>query len=154
MIDKELLKETVDKALEGTGCFPVEIKVTPANAITVEIDSMESVDIDRCVELTRAIEAAFDRDVEDYELEVGSSGLTSDFKDPRQWQKNIGNEIELLTSDGRKMRATLTAADADGFTIEYQKKVRKEGEKRPTVETVTETHPYSAAKSARYHLEF
>lgn len=154
MIDKELLRETVDKALEGTGCFPVEIKVTPANEITVEIDSMESVDIDRCIALTRAIEAAFDRDAEDYELEVGSSGLTSEFKDPRQWLKNVGNEIELLTADGRKMRATLTAADEEGFTIEYQKKVRKEGEKRPTAETVTETLPYTAAKSARYHLEF
>lgn len=154
MIDKEELTRVVEGALEGTGCFAVEIKVSPSNEITVEIDSMESVDIDRCVELTRAIEAVFDRDVEDYELEVGSSGLTSPFKDIRQWRKNIGNPVEVLTRDGRKLRGELLAAEDDAFVLAQERKVRREGEKRPVLETFEERIPYADVKTACYHLEF
>ena len=154
MIDKEELTRVVERALEGTGCFAVEIKVSPSNEISVEIDSMESVDIDRCVELTRAIEAAFDREVEDYELEVGSSGLTSPFKDIRQWRKNVGNVVEVLTRDGRKLRGVLVSAADDSFVLAQERKVRREGEKRPVVETFEETLAYADVKTARYHLEF
>lgn len=154
MIDKEELTRVVEEALEGTGCFAVEIKVSPSNEITVEIDSMESVDIDRCVELTRAIESVFDRDVEDYELEVGSSGLTSPFKDIRQWRKNIGNSVEVLTRDGRKLRGELLAAEDDAFVLAQERKVRREGEKRPVLETFEERIPYADVKTACYHLEF
>ena len=40
MIDKELIGGIVEKALEGTDNFLVEVKVTPDNSVTVEIDSM------------------------------------------------------------------------------------------------------------------
>ncbi len=90
MIDKQLLTQTIEEAIAGTSLFLVDVKVTPDNNITVEVDSREGVDIDECVNLTRAIEARFDRDVEDYELEVGSAGLTSPFKVKAQYEKNTG----------------------------------------------------------------
>ncbi len=106
MIDKELIGGIVEKALEGTDNFLVEVKVTPDNSVTVEIDSMTGVDIDTCARLTREIESQVDREVEDYELEVGSAGLTSPLKVRRQYEKNIGNELEVLTKDGRKLTGT------------------------------------------------
>ena len=63
MIDKELLTRTVADAIAGTDLFVVDIKVTPANEITVEIDSATGVDIDACAAITRRIEDVFDRDV-------------------------------------------------------------------------------------------
>lgn len=104
MIDKTALTAFIEGRLENTDLYLVDVEVTPANEIRVEIDSDASVDIDRCVELTREIEQEFDRDVEDYELEVGSAGLTSPFKVLRQYEKNIGNEVEVLAADGRKYR--------------------------------------------------
>ena len=68
MIDRQALSDFVEQKLKDTGCFLTDVKVTPDNQITVEIDSMNAVDIDECVSLTRAIEAEFDRDKEDYEL--------------------------------------------------------------------------------------
>lgn len=73
MIDKDLLTATVNEAIEGTSLFLVDIDVRPGNTIVVEVDSTEGVDIDQCVAITRKIEERFDRDVEDYELEVGSA---------------------------------------------------------------------------------
>lgn len=70
MIDQQLLRQTVEQTIDGTDAFIVSINVGADNRICVEIDSMTGVDIDTCVAITRAIEAAFDRDKEDYELEV------------------------------------------------------------------------------------
>ena len=140
MIDKELLKKVITTGLEGTGNFLVDLSVTPDNEIVVEIDSEAgSVDIDACVELSRKIESAFDRDVEDYGLEVGSADLTSPFKVREQYVKNIGEAVELLTTDGRKVRGTLSEVDADGaFAVSVPTKVKAPGEKRPHVEDVVE----------------
>lgn len=154
MIDKQQLTQTVEQAIEGTSIFIVDIKINPGNAIVVEIDSPESIDIDTCATITRQIEAAFDRDVEDYELEVGSAGLTAPFKVKGQYLKNIGNEVEVLTSDGRKLQGVLTAVSDNDFTIEVAKKVKEPGAKRPTLVMEPTTIEMSSTKSVKYLINF
>lgn len=155
MIDKQLLIQTIEEAIAGTPLFLVDVKVTPDNNITVEVDSREGVDIDECVTLTRAIEARFDRDAEDYELEVGSAGLTSPFKVKAQYEKNIGNPIEVLTRDGRKLKGTLTAVgDDDTFTFTIKKKVKEEGKKRPMEVEEPVTMAMADTKSVTYLIDF
>lgn len=154
MIDRQQLADYINSRLEGTNHFLVDVTVTPDNRITVEIDSDGNTDIDTCVELTRAIEAEFDRDKEDYELEVGSAGLTAPFKVLRQYTKNIGNEVETLASDGKKYRGRLAAAGHDSFTIVCTEKVRPEGAKRPVEQEVEHTFPYSGVKYTKYLLQF
>lgn len=75
MIDKKEIEAFVEEGLTGSDCFVVDVQVKPDNVIVVEIDNEEGVDIDRCVALHRFLESKLDRDVEDYELEVGSAGL-------------------------------------------------------------------------------
>lgn len=154
MIDKQLLTQTIEQAIEGTSIFIVDVKINPGNAIVVEIDSPDSIDIDTCATITRKIEATFDRDVEDYELEVGSAGLTAPFKVKGQYLKNIGNEIEVLTCDGRKLQGTLTAVGDDDFTIEIAKKVKEPGAKRPTIVLEPETLKIENTKSVKYLINF
>lgn len=154
MIDKQLLTKTVEDAIEGSPLFIVEIDVKPDNNIVVELDSAESVDIDSCVAVTRKIESVFDRDVEDYQLEVGSAGLTSPFKVKAQYDKNIGNEVEILTCDGRKLSGRLVEAGDDTFTVEVPVKVKPEGAKRPVIEMHPETFGYGDCKSVRYKIDF
>lgn len=154
MIDKEALEKFVTGELAGTGLFLTDLQVTADNRITVEIDSMENVDIDRCIELTRAIEREFDRDKEDYELEVGSAGLTSPFKVKAQYEKNIGNDVECLTSDGRKLHGVLKSADDNGFVLLVEEKVKKEGVKKPVTEEREIPLTYDKVKYTKYDLKF
>lgn len=154
MIDKLLLKQTIEQAIEGTPIFIVDIKINPGNTIIVEIDSPNSIDIDTCATITRKIEATFDRDVEDYELEVGSAGLTAPFKVKGQYLKNIGNDVEVLTCDGRKLQGTLTAVGDDDFTIEIAKKIKEPGAKRPTIVMEPETIKIENTKTVKYLINF
>lgn len=156
MIDKAQLKDVVLKAIDGTGAFLVDIQVSPDNEIVVDVDSQHGVDLDFCADLTRKIEAAFDRDKEDYSLEVGSAGVTAPFKVAEQYTKNLGNEVEVLTKDGRKLHGTLTAVDGDtgSFTIEIPTKVKEPGAKRPTVVNVPEHLAMAGCKEVKRHLIF
>jgi len=154
MIDREALRIFVENELTGKGYFLTDLCVSPDNIIKVEIDSMESVDIDDCVSLTRAIESEFDRDSEDYELEVGSAGLTSPFKVKAQYDKNIGNDVECLTNDGRKLHGVLKSAGDRTFIILVEEKVRKEGVKKPVLEQKEVVLLYEEVKYTKYDLKF
>lgn len=154
MVDKHQVEQAVLEAINGTDIFIVEIKVTPDNRVTVELDSKSGLDIDTCARVTRAIEAAVDREIEDYELEVGSAGLTAPFKVPAQYEKNIGNDIEVLTRDGRKMSGKLIAVEGTDFTIEVSRKVKEPGAKRPVMITEPVTLSMDNVKKACYLIDF
>ena len=147
MIDKNALEKVVADALAGSDMFLVSTEISADNRIVVEIERHTgNITIDDCVEINNVIEANFDRDKEDYELEVGSAGLTSPFKVLAQYVKNCGNPVEVLTCDGRKLRGTLKSATDDGFTITVSRKVKPEGAKRPVMVDEDETFGYGDVK--------
>lgn len=154
MVDKNIIEQVVTDDIAGSDIFIVEIKVTPDNTVTVELDSADGLDIDTCARITRAIEGAVDRDIEDYELEVGSAGLTAPFKVPAQYVKNIGNDIEVLTRDGRKMTGRLTEVNGTDFTIEVSRKVKEPGAKRPTTVTEPVSLSMDNVRKACYLIDF
>lgn len=129
MIDKNVVKTLVDKWLEDNsekGYFLVDIQVDDDNKIVVEIDHKDGVVIDDCVSLSEFINDNLDRDKEDYELEVGSTGLGQPFKVPQQYVINIGEEVEVLDKDGKKVKGILKAVDGSNFTVTVNEKVKVE----------------------------
>lgn len=154
MIDKKELENFLEEQLKDSEYFLTDVRITPTNEITVEIDSLTPGDIEECIKLTRAIEEKFDRNVEDYELEVGTAGLTSPLKVRRQYDKFIGRDLEVLTKDGRKLHGMLRSVTDEGITISIQQKIKKEGVKKPVVETVETDLPFSLIKKAVYDLKF
>lgn len=160
MIDSQLVSSLVEDMLENTDAFLVGVKVSPANDVVVTIDSSTSLDVDTCARLTRALEDALpDRELEDYSLEVGSAGLTAPFTVRQQYEKNVGNPVDVLTRDGRKLRGVLTEVNhgADGelvAVVDVPTKVKEAGMKRPELRQVRTELPQSVIKSISYHLEF
>ena len=152
MIDKDLIRQTIEEKLASTDCLLVSLSISGDNQIMVEIDSETSVDLDFCVELTRYIEQHFDRDVEDYSLEIGSYSITKPFVDRRQYRKNIGRKVEVLTEESKKIRGTLVAVDNDGFTLEIEEKELLEGQKRKKLVKKEITLLYNSVKQTK--LEF
>lgn len=157
MIDKQQLTSAVAKAIEGTDAFIVDLKAGRDNSLVVELDSPTGMDIDACAEITRRIEATLDRDVEDYDLEVGTAGLTSPFKVRGQYEKYLGQDVEIVTTDGRKLRGRLESiddSDTPTVTVAVTEKVRQPGQKRPVLTEVMHTLTPAERKSIRYDLQF
>lgn len=154
MIEASDIIAYVSGQLTGTPCFLVEVAATGSDGFAVVIDSAAPVDIDFCAELTRKIREHFGTELDDYNLEVGSAGLTAPFKVRGQWIKNLGKEIEVLTAGGRKLHGPLSAVDADTFTIDVTEKRKMEGSKRPVEITEQTVIPFADVKMARLILKF
>lgn len=148
------LTEFVAERLANTDCFIVNVEIRPNKEVVVEIDSDTRVDIDFVAGMSREIEVHFAPEIDDYDLEVGSVGLTSPLKLPRQFSKNVGNDVEVVTKDGKKLHGMLKDADDSGFILVYEEKVKREGEKRPIKETVEKRFAYGDVKSVIYEIKF
>jgi len=154
MIDKETISQWVEEELASTPNYLVDVMVKPGNLIVVEIDSDEAVGIDDCVALSRSIESKLDRDAEDFELEVGSAGVTSPFKVLRQYRKNIGNEVEMLLKSGAKLAGVLKDANEEGVVITLTKQVKPEGAKRKVTVEEDQSYTYEEIKYTKYLIRF
>ncbi len=154
MISKESVSQVVNDFLMTGELYLVDLKITLDNRIMIEIDSFKGVSLDDCVQLTRHIESIFDREVEDYELEVSSAGLTTPFKVLQQYQKNIGNEVEVLSSDGIKHTGTLVFAGDDEFGLTIEKTVKPEGAKRKTIIQEEMLFSYKNIKTTKLIIRF
>ncbi len=154
MIDKQTIQDLVIEGLQESDCFLVDIAMRPGNVIVVEIDNEAGVDIERCEKLHRFIESKLDREVEDYELEVGSAGITSPFKVIAQYRKNCGNEVEVLTCDGRKLTGVLKECDEEGFVLTITRKVKPEGAKRKIEVEEDLRLAYNEVKYTKYLIRF
>jgi ribosome maturation factor RimP len=130
MISASSIAQVVEKLIAGSSLFLVDVTVSPFNEIEVVADKPEGLNVEECAEISRAIEAAFDREKEDYELTVGSPGLGEPLKVLLQYQKVLGREVEVLLKSGVKFIATLTEATAEKIAVEYTKMEAVEGKKR------------------------
>lgn len=154
MIDKSKVKDLVLEWLENKEYFLVDVAVDNQNKITVEIDHKDGVWIEDCCELSKHIESYFDREVEDFELEVGSAGIGQPFKVVQQYINSIGYDVELLTADGKKMEGCMKSADENGFVITVIEKQKIEGKKRPQMVEVDKAFGYEDVKWVKSIIDF
>ena len=130
MLDKSIVSQIVESYLQESEHYLVDLKVNQDNRIQVEIDSFNGVSLDDCVALNRFLESKLDREVEDFELEVSSAGLSSPFKVLKQYEKNIGKEVEVLTTEGKKLAGILSSVSTDAVVLTVEKAIKEEGAKR------------------------
>lgn len=127
MISEKQIKEWAEEQLEGTDRFVVQVKVSTTNTINVVVDSDTAVSIENCIALSRYIEHQLDRDTEDFELKVLSSGLEYPFSMLRQYKKHIGRRIQLKLKNDSIKKGLLQEVN-DGYIIlqeETEKKYKK-----------------------------
>ena len=106
------------------------------------------------MELSRAIEAEFDRDTGRISPStVASAGIGSELKHLRQYRKLIGKPVEVLLKSGVKILATLDEADQEGLTLSYEEKQAVEGKKRKQTVRVTRRYPFSEIKYTKEYLD-
>ena len=154
MITPEQIQNTIAGTIAGSEIVVVEIAVRSGNKILVYADAPKGISIDECVMISRCIEQSLNRDIEDFELEVSSPGLSQPFKVIQQYKKNIGRQIEVILKEGDKLYGTLIWAENESFTVETKEKIKTLGKKKS--ELITEQHKISLAdiKSTKVVLSF
>ncbi|KAB2823075.1 MAG: ribosome assembly cofactor RimP [Paludibacter sp.] len=154
MISKDIVNQLVEEYLEGSSNYLVDLTVTPDQRIIIEIDAEKGVSIDDCVKHNRQLVDKLSPEIEEYELEVSSAGITEPFKVLRQYQKNKGKEVEVLTREGKKLSGILGEASESGFQLKVEKKVKEEGAKRKTTVEEILTFNYTEIKTTKMIIRF
>ena len=82
-MEQKELQKVLQKAAQERGCSVVELVFNDDdNVFDVTIDKADGpVDLEDCEYVHRAVLAAFDRNIEDYALTVGSKGIDPDEAD-------------------------------------------------------------------------
>ena len=120
MITTEYIADLVTQHIGGTDIFLVEVLVKPGNAILVHVDRPEGISIKECVKISRFLNENLDRDEEDYSMEVSSPGLGGAFRVKQQYEKNLGRDIEVLYTDGIKVKGKLQKVTDEGIVLKVQ----------------------------------
>lgn len=154
MLTQTIVEELVRTYLSAYPDYElITCHVTPSLEILVEVDSYNGVDLLFCEELNRYLQQELDKTGDNYQLEVGSVSITDPFKTLMQYNKHLGQAVELLTKDGKKLHGQLVNVEADFFEVDVETMVQVEGKKKKQKEMVTHRFGYDDVKYCRYDLK-
>ena len=154
MINKETIQTLTEEWLKDNDYFLVDINFGADDRIVIEIDHADGVWIEDCAALSRFLQEQLGDELGDYELEVGSAGLGQPFKVAQQYVNHIGDTVEVLELDGKKVQGVLKSVEGTSFTVTVQEKQKQEGKKRPVLVEVDKTYAMDGVKYAKYLLAF
>lgn len=108
--------------------FVVAVRVSgkkkSAKRVSVIIDGDTGVNIDDCANLSRVLSKAFDeRDIfgdDNYELEVSTPGLDQPLAMKRQYARNVGRNMKVVSGDSI-VQGKLTEVTADKIVLIQEK---------------------------------
>ena len=132
--------QTIENLLEPLlvdDIFLVSIKVKPTNNYKIYLDTDSGLGIEKCIKINRALYKQIEEmgmyPDGDFSLEVSSPGVDEPLKLLRQYKKNIGRNVEVITNDETKKEGLLKEVTADAITIEH---TEGKGKKAVTLDTV------------------
>lgn len=130
MITEPRLIKLIEAHFAAGEIFLVDVVIKTGNRISVYIDGDRGVNIDVCRELNHFLNESLDRDSEDFDLTVSSAGVDRPLKFPRQYKKNIGNGLDVVTKTGEKITGVVLSANETGIELEITplKKPKKDTE--------------------------
>ncbi len=126
MIEKVRIVEFANDWMTNSDKYVVDLQIKPGNIITLVIDGDTPVKIVDCIQLSKFIESNLDREVEDYDLKISSFGAEKPFKLRRQYRKNVGRNVEIITIDDKIISGKLLEVDDNQIKIETSGKKKKD----------------------------
>ncbi len=137
MTFKEQVKQLLDAGLaEKPSVFLTDFTITDANKIIITLDGDNGVQLQDCMDISRAIEHNLDREEIDFGLEVASVGVGTPLKMTRQYIKNIGRMLIVKVGD-QTIEAILTNANEENITLSWEaREPKKLGKGKETVQKI------------------
>jgi len=148
MTFKEKVTRLLEEELqEKPSLFLVDLTISESYKITITLDGDEGVNLQDCIDVSRAVENKLDREEQDFSLEVASAGVSSPLKLLRQYKKNVGRTLKVKTNTDT-IEAKLEQATEQGILLSWTtREPKKIGKGKETIEHKREI-PYSDIKEA------
>ncbi|MBK8443990.1 MAG: ribosome maturation factor RimP [Sphingobacteriales bacterium] len=156
MKTEQRITDALAQRLANTDKFLVEVK-SSGRKIQVFLDSDTFVSIDDCADISRFLEQILETErlvPENYVLEVSSAGADMPLRLARQFQKHIGQAVEVLLNDGIKIEGLLIGSEEDSFEVEVLSPPSKKKKPAPINEPAVRLFRFNDIKSIKRKLVF
>jgi len=154
MTFKEQVSKLLNEGLsEKPSVFLIDLSISDTYKIIVTLDGDNGVNLQDCIDISRAIENNLDREEHDYALEVASVGVGSPLKLVRQYKKNVGRTL-IVKTNNETIEAELISASDESIVLSWSaREPKKIGKGKETVQKNLEV-PYSEIKEAVVTIKF
>ena len=153
-MDQTKVKDLVNEALSlNESLYLIDLVISANNKIQITVDGDNGVPLSECIRISRSVDNNFDREEEDFSLEVSTPDISHPLKLKRQYVKNI-NRILKVKLDEEEIEGTLVDADSDKIVLSWKAREPKPlGKGKVTVQK-TVTIAYKDIKEAKVKIVF
>lgn len=120
-----IVEKIIAEVLPEAYLVNLKVNISVKSSIQIFVDTDLGITIEQCSLLSRKIGQYFDENdlIEfSYELEVSSPGVSNPLILPRQYKKNVGRELKVITNHNEKYEGKLTNFEEDFITLEVERK--------------------------------
>lgn len=151
---EELVNQTIQNILsERSDLFIVKLSISSGLDINLTIDGDELVNISDCIDVSRKIEQALDREQYDFSIKVQSPGADEPLQLPRQYKKHVGRKLDLKTSNG-EYEAKLDEVSDNEIKISWKTREKKPNGKGKRTINHEITVPFQTIEQAKIKITF
>ena len=153
-MNQAALKDIIDEALAlNESLYLIELSISVNNKVQVVVDGDNGVSLSETMRISRVINDNFDREVEDFSLEVSTPDIAHPLKVKRQYIKNLNRILKVKTEE-EELEGTLVTADEDKIVLQWKaRELKPVGKGKVTVDK-TATLEYTEIKEAKVKILF
>ena len=153
-MNQTAVKDIVDEALAlNESLYLIELSISVNNKVQVVVDGDNGVSLSETMRISRVINDNFDREVEDFSLEVGTPDIAHPLKVKRQYIKNLNRILKVKTEE-EELEGTLVTADEDKIVLQWKAREPKPVGKGKITVDKTVTLEYTEIKEAKVKILF
>jgi len=153
-MDQSKVRDLVEEALAlNESLYLVDLSISENNKIQVTVDGDNGVPLSECIRISRSVDNNFDREEEDFSLEVSTPDIAHPLKLKRQYIKNINRILKVKNSE-EEFEGTLVEADEDKIVLSWKAREPKPIGKGKVTVTKTVTLAYKDIKEAKVKIVF
>jgi len=154
-MEQHKIKELAEEAIiTNKELFLISVNCSIENKILVVVDGDKGVPLNECIRISRFIENSFDREVEDFALEVTSPDISEPLKLKRQYLKNFGRILQVKLVDQTELQGTLIEVNDEDIVLEWKAREPKPIGKGKITVKKTQRVLYLDIKEAKVKIIF
>ena len=153
MVTEQQVRHSLERHLEGTTHFVVDVAVRPGPKVVVEVDNDKAITLEELARLNKAVREDLGDAADDCELQFSSPGMGRPFKVARQYHKHVGRVVELLFTDGRVLEGMLVSYNENEMGIRIQHPSKVKG-RLPKLDEEVTTFPLAEIKATKATFKF
>ena len=153
-MDQTKVRDLVEEALAlNESLYLIDLVISENNKIQITIDGDNGVPLSECIRISRSVDDQFDREEEDFSLEVSTPDIAHPLKVNRQYIKNINRILKVKTSE-EEFEGTLVEADGSNIVLNWKAREPKPIGKGKVTVSKTATISYTDIIEAKVKIVF